>query len=313
MVASEPAGASVFVDGMRAGETPVTLDALTPGDHRVRLAKDGYLENARVVTVAAGERQRVAVRLTARAPERRPAATAESQNTGSSGAGFLHNKAFVLGFGAAAIGAGAALVQNNLPPVPGGITVSPTGGGLATVTSFTLAVSATDLDGDALTYAWDFGDGQRATGASVTHVYGSVGTFRPTLVVSDGPHNVSSEVTLRVFTSLAGTWRGPVDAYGCTVSLSVVQATTSLVGTMTLGGPCSGTVPFTGTMSPLAYPGSLTFVTSPYTIVLGTETLANLRMSFAGPTNSTGTQISGSLSITTAAGVVLSTPASFIR
>ncbi len=33
-----------------------------------------------------------------------------------------------------------------------------------------------DLDGGALTYAWDFGDGTAATGARVTHAYGGTGT-----------------------------------------------------------------------------------------------------------------------------------------
>ncbi|MEM6253280.1 MAG: Ig-like domain-containing protein, partial [Cyanobacteria bacterium P01_D01_bin.156] len=45
---------------------------------------------------------------------------------------------------------------------------------------------ANDSDGDTLTYLWDFGDGNQATGATVTHTYTSNGTYEPTLVVSDG-------------------------------------------------------------------------------------------------------------------------------
>src|SRR5436309_15929813 len=52
-VSSDPPGATVYLDGRAAGETPIVLNTLSAGDHRVRLVKDGYLENARLVTVAA--------------------------------------------------------------------------------------------------------------------------------------------------------------------------------------------------------------------------------------------------------------------
>jgi PKD repeat protein len=45
---------------------------------------------------------------------------------------------------------------------------------------------STDADGDALTYAWDFGDGTTGTGVSPSHAYATLGTFTVTLVVSDG-------------------------------------------------------------------------------------------------------------------------------
>jgi hypothetical protein len=40
-------------------------------------------------------------------------------------------------------------------------------------------------DGGTLTYAWDFGDGTRADGASTTHVYTSAGNFTATLTMTD--------------------------------------------------------------------------------------------------------------------------------
>lgn len=47
----------------------------------------------------------------------------------------------------------------------------------ASARSFTFDASRSiDLDGDAMTYAWDFGDGATATGVTVTHVYGGTGT-----------------------------------------------------------------------------------------------------------------------------------------
>jgi glucose/arabinose dehydrogenase/PKD repeat protein len=45
---------------------------------------------------------------------------------------------------------------------------------------------STDPDGDALTYAWAFGDGTTATGKSVTHTYSKPGTFTAKLTVNDG-------------------------------------------------------------------------------------------------------------------------------
>ncbi len=46
--------------------------------------------------------------------------------------------------------------------------------------------SSSDADGDPLTYAWDFGDGATATGATPTHAYAALGTYTVALVVNDG-------------------------------------------------------------------------------------------------------------------------------
>jgi PKD repeat protein len=44
---------------------------------------------------------------------------------------------------------------------------------------------SSDADGDALSYAWDFGDGNSGTGAQPQHTYGAAGIYTVSLVVSD--------------------------------------------------------------------------------------------------------------------------------
>lgn len=44
---------------------------------------------------------------------------------------------------------------------------------------------SSDPDGDALSYAWSFGDGSSATGSTVTHAYDRAGTFEVRLIVTD--------------------------------------------------------------------------------------------------------------------------------
>src|SRR6185436_15590098 len=69
LVESEPAGASVYVDGRLAGETPLTLPSIAAGVHRVRVVRLGYLENSRLVTVKSGTRATLRAQLTDPAPQ----------------------------------------------------------------------------------------------------------------------------------------------------------------------------------------------------------------------------------------------------
>jgi PEGA domain len=68
-IESQPAGASVYVDGQSAGQTPLVLSSIATGIHRVRVMLLGYLENTRLVTVKPGNRSTLRMRLTDPAPQ----------------------------------------------------------------------------------------------------------------------------------------------------------------------------------------------------------------------------------------------------
>lgn len=63
--------------------------------------------------------------------------------------------------------------------------------------SISFTAEATDIQGSPIAYAWDFGDGQTANGASVSHAYASQGVFRATLAVSNA-FNKSTSVSTSV-------------------------------------------------------------------------------------------------------------------
>jgi hypothetical protein len=72
---------------------------------------------------------------------------------------------------------------------------------------------SSDLDGDPLSYTWDFGDGSQATGPTATHVYADSGSYLASLTVSDGANTVRSTavITVQNVAPAAGV-AGPADA-----------------------------------------------------------------------------------------------------
>ena len=81
-----------------------------------------------------------------------------------------------------------------LPDVGGPYTVAP---GVAVTFDGT---ASSDPEGGALTYAWDFGDGNTGTGATPTNIYAAADVYRVTLTVTDDagiPNSVDTVVLVR--------------------------------------------------------------------------------------------------------------------
>jgi len=62
---SRPSGAAVTINGQPRGNTPLTIDDLSPGEYQILMAMPGYRTFTTTVRVVAGERVRAAASLTA--------------------------------------------------------------------------------------------------------------------------------------------------------------------------------------------------------------------------------------------------------
>jgi hypothetical protein len=243
VVTSDPAGATVHLDGRFAGHTPLELTKLPAGDRRVRLTSDGYLENQRIVNISADRPSRLHVHMTARPKAIETPAAQTTSQTGGGGMKWLWIG--LVGGGAAA--AAVALSTRNHPPTLSGVTATPATG-LMAGTAIAFAAAVNDDDGDSLTYTWDFNDGSSPSGgASPTHVYNTANTFTAKVTVSDGRREVSGTTPVTIKT-LAGTWRGTLngtpETFVFTQSAGTVGGTFSdAFGSGTLAGTVTTTAP----------------------------------------------------------------------
>ena len=119
-----------------------------------------------------------------------------------------------------------ALTASNVAPIVGSIGVSPT---TATVgQALTLSVGSRDLNSDALTTTWDFGDGAHGTGASTSHVYATTGIFHVVATVSDGTAQTTTTTDVTVTQpaggGLTGSGRVAATGFGATFTLTAPRA-----------------------------------------------------------------------------------------
>ncbi len=210
-ILTEPVEVAVYLDGDPRGETPVVFEDLPPGDYRVTLTKDGYLDNSRLITLEPG-RTELDVTLT-------PVEAAVDEGGGNA------LKIVLPIVGVAAAAAGLALgggvtddqgfdpsipVTPNRPPTSSGrFSVDPPNRiGLASATDFFFGAPVVrDLDGDFVTFNWQFGDGNSSDGFDPSHTYTDPGTYQVVLTASDG-QNPPVRIDSRTITvkSLTSTW-----------------------------------------------------------------------------------------------------------
>jgi hypothetical protein len=199
----------------------------------------------------------------------------------------------------AVLGGGVLLLTGgNKPPVPGTIGVSPTGTGMAGLTNYNFSSQgASDPNGDALSYHWTFSDGGTATGQSIAHVFNAAGTFTAQLSVSDGKANAAApNATVTVGPSMAGTWSGGREPFlNASVSYNLTQSGTNLSGSLTFTGSLTGTLTgVTGTVNQTVYPATVTLVTPGFNIG---GYISTFTLTFTGPTNSSGTSMTGTMTM----------------
>jgi cytoskeleton protein RodZ len=63
VVSTDPPGARVLVNGIGWGSAPITIRYLPPGNKRIRVSKDGYATEERVVRLAEGQLKMLEIRL----------------------------------------------------------------------------------------------------------------------------------------------------------------------------------------------------------------------------------------------------------
>jgi PKD repeat protein len=87
----------------------------------------------------------------------------------------------------------AGSIDNNRPPVANA-NGAPTSGTAPLTVNFTGA--GTDLDGDPLTYSWNFGDNSTSSAQSPSHQYTSGATYNAILTVNDGRGGVGRDTVV---------------------------------------------------------------------------------------------------------------------
>lgn len=243
VVTSDPPGAAVYLDDAPVGVTPVVIDPVSTGSHRVRVTREGYLENLQVVDVTSAPLAHH-VNLTRHTSAQGPPEGGPHSDTSDDGGPWFTNRNWLL-IGAGGGGAiAAALLARPSEPVTGGSVLVAPSIGLQAATPITFASQGAGGGSGTLTYTWNFGDGTTATGPLVTHVYNTSGVFTVKLDVSDGKKSAAAAAASVTIRSLAGAWRGTL-AGALGVTLMLTQNGSVLTGAYTdqaASGPVTGSV-----------------------------------------------------------------------
>ncbi len=151
----------------------------------------------------------------AQAREEARAAGLGPKDTGNVVAGGGLGVGAIVAIVAGVAGAGAAVAASggggggdstpaNQPPATPAITQDPPGGAITGVTVMAFGASASDPDGDAVSYGWTFADdGSTATGPTVIHTFTTEGQHQVTVRASS-----SASVSVQSRT-ISGAWTSP--------------------------------------------------------------------------------------------------------
>jgi PKD domain-containing protein len=147
--------------------------------------------------------------------------------------------------------------STNHSPTITSISVTPSFG-VSAMTVFTMNASATDPDGDALTYRWTYG-GNSYTGASTSTTMTGDGGISVQLTVTDSKGATASDSRNVTMGTMTGVWNiiMPFCANGTGIQLTLNQTGGTVTGTFFLPVQfCAGTAGSTGKTDP-AEPGTI--------------------------------------------------------
>lgn len=174
--------------------------------------------------------------------------------------------------------------QTNRNPVIGSMTFSPELA-VSELTTVTFNASASDPDGDQVSYKWEF---NTASGFSDTRQSFSArltgsGTLAVKLTVTDGKGGTATQTRNLAVGNMSGTWRGNGQVLG-TFSLNLTQSGGRITGTMaTVLGP--------GQLDP-AQPGT---IDDQGNVQMRVKTSIYTDFNFRGRMDVTGTRITGQI------------------
>ncbi len=179
----------------------------------------------------------------------------------------------------------------NRAPIITAVIATPSTG-VSSLTTHFLSASASDPDGDVITYLWDVGDGRVSTSPTVSLQYQNANTttFTARLTVTDSQGLTATSTVPIVSATITGTFTGTL--LGNAITVTLTQFTGGLV-TGTWSQPATGA---SGSVGPTGQPGT---INANREFVLRFKVLAGGSFDdffYRGTMSSSGQQLTGTLS-----------------
>jgi PKD domain. len=180
--------------------------------------------------------------------------------------------------------------QTNRSPVINSLTITPSFG-ISQLTSFTYNASASDPDGDPITYSWDLA-GNAASGPVGTITFGNGGTGVIRVTATDSKGATATDTRTIVVGSMTGNWSFFVPGQG-TLLLGLSQTNTFVTGSFVVAPGGFGNVSsgVSGRTDP-AQPGS---INGNGTVVIRLKVGQFTDFTMTGTMDSTGQRVTGSI------------------